>query len=125
MRVPSLFSKKPSSDRDETLKSELDKALWERNQLVGLFAQLFPSGIRRIGRPGWPEEWHNVVIIDFPSGQASFFYHDQEAHIFKGLPEYTKPWHGEDREHQTYRTMRRYREQLDKGLEDRKLTASQ
>ena len=34
------------------------------------------------------------MFIDLPTGQASWHYHDREAHLFAGLPPYTKPWDG-------------------------------
>jgi hypothetical protein len=32
--------------------------------------------------------------IDTPEGQMSWHYHDEDAHLFAGLPPYEKPWDG-------------------------------
>jgi len=68
----------------------------ERNQVVAALARLFPSGLARTDIPGWEPEWHGCVYIDLPTGQVSWHYHDDDAHLFNGLPAYTKPWDGHD-----------------------------
>jgi hypothetical protein len=72
----------------------IDQAYSERNQLVSLLATLYPSGIKRTAIEGWDPAWHNCVYIDLPNGQASWHYHDREAHLFTHLPAYAGEWDG-------------------------------
>jgi hypothetical protein len=76
------------------LQADKDAAYEERNRVVALLASLFPSGIARTDIPGWDPEWHGCVYIDLPNGQASWHYHDSQAHLFAHLPPYSKPWDG-------------------------------
>lgn len=76
------------------MKRERDGVYEERNMLVALLASLYPSGIARTDIPGWLPEWHGCVYIDLPNGQASWHYHDSQAHLFAHLPAYDKPWDG-------------------------------
>jgi hypothetical protein len=71
-----------------------DAAYYERNQVVAALAKCFPSGVARTAIEGWSEDWHGCVYIDLPTGQASWHFHDSQAHLFAGLPAYTKPWDG-------------------------------
>ncbi len=77
---------------------EKNEAYRQRNHLVAALARLFPSGITRTDIPGWDQEWHGCCFIDLPTGQISYHYHDSQAHLFAGLPEYAKPWDGHDKE---------------------------
>ena len=74
----------------------INAAYYERNKVVAGLAALFPSGIKKTDIPGWEEEWHGCVYIDLPTGQVSWHYHESQAHIFAGLPEYRKEWDGHD-----------------------------
>jgi hypothetical protein len=76
------------------LKNDKDGAYLERNKLVALLAKLCPSGIKRTAIDGWSDDWHGCVFIDFPWGQASWHYHDSQAHLFEGLPPYQGEWDG-------------------------------
>jgi len=66
----------------------------ERNQLVALLSTCFPAGKAKTAIEGWDEAWHGCVYIDFPWGQASWHYHDDDAWMFEHLAPYTKPWNG-------------------------------
>lgn len=72
--------------------SAVDEVYYERNQLVAALARLYPSGLRKTDIDGWNAAWSNCVYIDLPTGQVSWHFHDREAHLFSGLPPYTKPW---------------------------------
>lgn len=74
-------------------KSKND-AYTERNKLVALLASMFPSGRKKTDIPGWHDEWHGCVFIDFPWGQASWHYHDSQAWMFDHLPPYKGEWDG-------------------------------
>lgn len=83
-----------AATRIEQLEATANNAYEERNRLVALLARLFPSGIKKTSIPGWDEAWHGCVYIDLPTGQASWHYHDGEAHLFEGLPPYSGEWDG-------------------------------
>lgn len=72
--------------------TDTDTAYNERNRLVALLASIFPAGIKRTEIEGWDPEWHGCVYIDLPNGQASWHYHDREAHLFSHLPPYAGEW---------------------------------
>jgi hypothetical protein len=69
---------------------------------VALLARIYPSGIRRTEIEGWDPEWHGCVYIELPTGQASWHYHDNEAHLFSDLPPFDGKWDGHTTE-QKYR----------------------
>ncbi len=74
--------------------SESCAAYTERNRLVAFLARQFPSGLKRTAIPGWDPEWHGCVFIDTPEGQMSWHYHDNDADLFDGLPQYQGEWDG-------------------------------
>lgn len=83
-----------SSDEVKRLEAERDGAYEERNRVVAVLARLFPSGVARTEIEGWDPEWHGCVFIDLPTGQASWHFHDSQAHLFDGLPPYSNGWDG-------------------------------
>ena len=87
-----------TAERDR-LREAKDQAYLERNHLVALLAGMFPSGLKRTDIPGWDAEWHGAVYIDFPWGQASWHYHDSQAHLFAHLPPYPGEWGGHTTDH--------------------------
>lgn len=104
-RKPSCFSKdggKTWYDIDTVerpdplveMEARKDAAYYERNQLVAALSKLFPAGVARTAIEGWEPAWHNCVYIDLPTGQASWHFHDSQAHLFAHLPPYEKPWDG-------------------------------
>ena len=94
--VPNICEE--AADRIETLEAARDGAYTERNRLVALLSTMFPSGIKKTAIPGWDEAWHGCVYIDLPNGQASWHYHDSEAHLFARLPPYQGDWDGHSTE---------------------------
>lgn len=76
------------------LREGKDQAYEERNRLVALLAGMFPSGRSVTDIPGWSPDWHGCVYIEFPWGQASWHFHDSQAHLFEHLPTYTGAWDG-------------------------------
>lgn len=83
-----------AADEIERLRADKDGAYHERNMLVALLARIYPSGIKRTEIEGWDPEWHGCVYIELPTGQASWHYHDSEAHLFVDLPSYEGEWDG-------------------------------
>lgn len=78
----------------EQMEARKDAAYLERNQVVAALAKCFHSGIKRTAIEGWSEDWHGCAYIDLPTGQASWHYHDSQAYLFEGLPEYLGIWDG-------------------------------
>ena len=76
------------------MKARKDAAYLERNQVVAALAKAYPSGLRKTAIEGWGEDWHGCVMIDLPTGQASWHYHDSQAHLFADLPAYAGEWDG-------------------------------
>jgi hypothetical protein len=81
-------------NRIEKLEAARDGAYAERNRLVAFLASIYPSGVKKTAIPGWDEAWHGCVYVDFPTGQASWHFHDNEAHLFAHLPPYDGEWDG-------------------------------
>ena len=72
----------------------IDQAYTERNHLVAFLAWMYPSGLKRTDIPGWEPEWHGCVYIDTPCGQMSWHFHDRDAYLFIGIPDYQGEWDG-------------------------------
>jgi hypothetical protein len=87
-----------AADCIETLKQVRDHAYRERNTLVAFLSHIYPAGLKATAIAGWDEEWHGCVYIDLPTGQASWHYHNNEAHLFAHLPPYEKEWDGHSNE---------------------------
>lgn len=77
--------------------TEINQVYAERNHLVALLAQLYPSGLRKTNIPSWDPEWQNCVYIDLPTGQISYHFHDREHILFAGLPPYEKNYDGHNK----------------------------
>ena len=85
--------------RERELKSVADGAYAERNQVVAAMAKMgltlgWSVGTARTAIEGWGPEWQGCVYVDLPTGQASWHYHDREAHFFADLPPYPYDWDG-------------------------------
>lgn len=99
---PVLFFQEKMYDNQGLVLDSVAREIWdrkneaylERNRLVSLLARLYPSGLRRTDIEGWDSEWHGCVMIDSPVGQLSWHYHDSQAHLFEGLPQYEGDWDG-------------------------------
>ena len=77
--------------RLDTMANKLASTQYTRSMLLAGLAQLFPSGTGRAPEDHEPRAWLNLVVIDLPTGQVAFNYHDTHAHLFAGLPAYVKP----------------------------------
>jgi hypothetical protein len=106
-RAPVSAERPLMADEDVmlSLSRAKDQAYLERNYVVAALARAFPSGTRKTAIDGWSEDWHGCVYIDLPSGQVSYHYHDSQAFLFEGLPSYTKPWDGHDKNTVHYRLL--------------------
>ena len=83
-------------EANRSLIERKDGAYEERNRVVAAIASMFPSGTKITAIEGWDPEWHGCVYIDLPTGQVSWHYHDDQAHLFAGLPPYEGEWDGHD-----------------------------
>lgn len=72
----------------------MDAVYEERNRVVALLAAVFPSVRARTAIEGWSEDWHGCIYITLPTGQASWHYHDSQAHLFAHVPEGAAIWDG-------------------------------
>lgn len=80
------------------LRAEKDGAYLERNHLVAALSKLYPSGLRITNIPGWSADWHGCCMIDLPTGQISYHFHDSQAHLFAHLKPYAGEWDGHDKD---------------------------
>lgn len=94
------------TDELAAMEARKDAAYYERNQVVAALAKCFPSGVARTAIEGWSEDWHGCVYIDLPTGQASWHFHDSQAHLFDGLPPYSGKWDGHTTEEKYERLAR-------------------
>lgn len=88
-----------ASVRFRKMRKRKDNAYWERNNVVAALArwavaQGYRAGVTRTDIPDWDPEWHGCVYIDLPTGQVSWHFHDSQASLFEGLPEYSGAWDG-------------------------------
>lgn len=81
-------------------------AYLERNRLVAALATCYPAGTAITPIEGWAPEFCNCVFIDLPTGQASWHYHDSQAHLFAHLPPYNGTWDGHTTEEKYERVAR-------------------
>lgn len=83
-------------DALDEMRAAKDGAYLERNRVVAALACCFPAGVARTAIEGWDPEWENCVYIDLPTGQVSWHFHDDHAHLFARLPKYAGTWDGHD-----------------------------
>lgn len=62
-----------------------DAAYAERNQLVRALSKLYPASLERHDGEGGEDGWRWLVVIDLPTGQASWHIHDSELPNFTHL----------------------------------------
>jgi len=83
----------------ERLVTEKNAVYSERNKAVAALAFMavragFKAGTRQHEGDEWEADWRTVLFIDLPTGQVSWHFHDSEAGLLKGLPEYDGTWDG-------------------------------
>lgn len=71
-----------------------DASYTERNQVVAALAKCFPSVVTKTAIEGWYPAWHNCVYITLPTGQESWHFHDNDAHLFRDIPRGEMKWDG-------------------------------
>jgi hypothetical protein len=86
-------------DRVRKLLDAKDQAYTERNRLVAFLARVAYNrghvvSVTKTEIEGWDPAWHNCVYVELPHGQVSWHFHEDDAHLFKGLPVRHHPWDG-------------------------------
>jgi len=81
-------------DSKSESESTIDGVYRKRNILVALLSKVYPSGKKKTAIEGWDESWHGCVYIDFPWGQGSWHYHEDDGWMFDHLSEYSGEWDG-------------------------------
>lgn len=96
---PATFEVEKLQVQVAQLEAEKNGAYLERNQCVALIARMAlhlgrPAGVTKTAIDGWDPEWYGCVFVDLPTGQASWHFHDSQAHLFAGLPAWFGTWDG-------------------------------
>ena len=93
-----------------SLAAAKDEASRERNICVAALCRVaqamgFPVGLalHDPSNADWEDDWHNVVLIDLPTGQVSWHIHDSELPLFSFVHEYQGKWDGHTTEEKYYR----------------------
>lgn len=78
-------------------KKQIDKAYWERNQLVAALSKLFPSHLAKHPEsdPSWEDDWRTIVVIKIPNKTKIFFYDGRDA---TRIEDVQLTWHIHDSE---------------------------
>jgi hypothetical protein len=81
----------------KSLRRAKDKAYSERNKVVAALAVLLSRNIFRntsvgvaqhdINDKDWEADWRTILVIELPTGQVTWHFHDSEKHLLEGLPE--------------------------------------
>ncbi len=78
-------------------------AYHERNLCVALIARMaLASGLHAGTKQhpaedaSWEDDWRTILLIDLPTGQVSWHFHDSELELLEGLPGYQGQWDGHD-----------------------------
>jgi hypothetical protein len=97
------------SDEIEDLRTEKDRAYWERNQLVAALSKIYPAWLSRHQEEDtdWEDDWRWIVFIEIPtkelemSGfdvkhkrQLSWHIHDTHFQYFSHLSVKPNTWDG-------------------------------
>lgn len=85
----------------QKLTEQKDSAYRERNQLVALLARMAQKlgysawrARHREDDSSWEADWRNILFVELPTGQASWHFHDSEAHLLKEFPKGENSWDG-------------------------------
>lgn len=83
-----MTTKRMTVEEAETLQSQKDNAYSERNKCVVGLALLardlgYKVGLARHPESDteWEDDWRNIVVIELPTGQLTWHFHDSEMHM--------------------------------------------
>ncbi len=105
----------------EVLKAEKNSAYSERNKcVVGLMLMAkalgFKTGVAQHDPfdTEWEDDWRNIAVIELPTGQITWHFHDSEVHLLKSFNKLSNyKWDG-------HTTEEKYRRLLELTLEKAK-----
>ena len=82
------------------LKAEKDGAYNERNRLVALISKIFPSSLGRHEEsdPSWDHDCRWIVYVNMPTGQCSWYIHEDDLPMFSHLEQAKIRWDGHSTE---------------------------
>lgn len=85
--------------RREGLEEAKDGAYAERNKTVIALAHMARLAGYRVGThehegEDWEDDWRAILMIDLPTGQASWHFHDSERPLLAGFAPYPDEWDG-------------------------------
>lgn len=88
-------------DEKNDVKAWKNRVYTERNELAAALARAVlamggTAGTREhpAEDTSWEPDWRGIVMVDLPTGQASWHVHDSERHLLEGLPVYPGEWDG-------------------------------
>jgi hypothetical protein len=83
-------------EENEALERQKNQAYSERNKVVAALAHLLSRNIFRNTRVGvaqhdptdkdWENDWRTILVIELPTGQVTWHFHDSEKYLLEGLP---------------------------------------
>lgn len=78
---------KKMEQRIQELEKQKDGAYSERNHLVSALSKIYLSTLERHEESDkdWEDDWRWIVVINLPTGQASWHIHDSELPMFEHL----------------------------------------
>lgn len=90
------------------LRQSKDAAYTERDRLVQALSKLFPSYLCRHPESDelWDADWRWIVVVQLPTGQASWHIHDSERGWFDHLEVRANQWDGHSTEEKYARLSR-------------------
>lgn len=95
------------------MRRRKDEAYTERNRVVAFLAKILNNinssnvSVCKTSIEGWDPEWHGCVFIESPVGQLSWHFHDDDAYLFKDLPQREAVWDGHTTD-EKYSLMEKY-----------------
>lgn len=88
-------------EENRRLMEQKDGAYSERNQTVVALAHMarlagYRVGVREhdLSDTEWGDDWRAILMIELPTGQASWHFHDSERPMLAPFPPYPDEWDG-------------------------------
>lgn len=84
-------------EENEALDKQKNQAYAERNKVVAALARLVNANIWFKATVGiamhaesdtnWESDWRTILVIELPTGQLTWHFHDSEKYLLEGLAE--------------------------------------
>lgn len=80
----------------DLLTKQKGGAYAERDRLVAALSKCFRSSLERHpdSDKEWDNDWRWIVLVNLPTGQATWHIHDSELGWFDHLPRFVSAWDG-------------------------------